>query len=331
MHARSEMQVTRSFCECCRLIMANSSSVNVFSIVFFTATNSVSLLVCLLAAILVFRLKLHTKVVYRLALYQVLAALAFATVEVLEIVFITDTNDIGNSSNVHNSKYSSGCNAIGWLVVYTQWMKLLFTMWVTFHLFCFVVFYKNMKKLEVLYVVTSLLVPAVIACVPLITRSYAISINRRCYIDHHELVERTVLWNVPAMIILLASSIAMVVMVTKLLHKVCGWRSQYEVLTDRNQFWMAFKQLIPLAAYPILFLVFILPVVIMDVIDAHSSTIPVETVSISNALFTSLWSLTSGATLIVHVTLARCVEIKKRRKSSSIQLRYQHQERQLLQ
>ena len=313
-----------SFCECCRLIMANSSSVNLFSIVFFTTTNSVSLLVCLLAAILVFRLKLHTKVVYRLALYQVLAALAFATVEVLEIVFINDT-DIGNSSNVQNSKYNSGCNAIGWLVVYTQWMKLLFTMWVTFHLFCFVVFYKNLKKLEVLYVVTSLLIPAVIACVPLITKHYAVNlVSRRCYINQHELVERILLWYAPAMVILLTLSIAMVVMVTKLLHKVCS-KLKYEVLTDGDQFWMALKQLIPLAAYPILFLVFIVPVVTMGVMDDNSSTIPIEDALISNALFISLWSLSSGATLIVHITLARYFEIKRKGKHV-IQLRYQHRE-----
>ena len=289
----------------------NSTTSSLFSIAFFATTNSVSLLVCLLAAILVFRLNLHTKVVYRLALYQVLAALALATVEVLEIVFIT--NDVGNSSNVQNSKYISGCNAIGWLVVYTQWMKLLFTMWVTFHLFCFVVFYKNLKKLEVLYVVTSLLVPAVIATVPLITHSYAINLDHLCYIKKHDLVERIVLWYAPSIVILLALIIAMVVMVTKLLRKVCGWRSQYEVLTDRNQFWMAFKQLIPLAAFPILFLVFILPVVIMEVIDALSSTVSVEALSISDVLFISLWSLTSGLTLIVHITLARCLETKRRR------------------
>ena len=55
------------------------------------------------------------------------------------------------------------CIVVGLLVMYTEWMKLLFTMWVTFHLFCFAVLHKNLKKLEVLYIVTSLLVPALIA------------------------------------------------------------------------------------------------------------------------------------------------------------------------
>eukprot|EP00731_Ephydatia_muelleri_P035965 Em0185g5a len=62
--------------------------------------------------------------------------------------------------------YRRICTAIGFLEVYTEWKKLLFTTWVTFHLFCFAVFHKNMKKLEALYVVTSLLVPALIAALP---------------------------------------------------------------------------------------------------------------------------------------------------------------------
>ena len=48
----------------------------------------------------------------------------------------------------------------------------LHAMWVTLHLFCFAVLHKNLTKLEVLYVGTSLLVPVVIGCAPLITKTY---------------------------------------------------------------------------------------------------------------------------------------------------------------
>ena len=53
--------------------------------------------------------------------------------------------------------YDRACIALGWFSMYSQWMKLLFTVWVTFHLFCFGVLHKNLKKFEVLYVVTSLI------------------------------------------------------------------------------------------------------------------------------------------------------------------------------
>ena len=138
-------------------------------------------------------------------------------------------------------------------------------MWVTFHLFCFAVLHKNLKKLEVLYVVTSLLVPAVIACVPLITDTYGRSPDGAyCYIyvkenENSASIERFALWDGPAMIILLAASTAMVVMVIKLTGRVC-LRSKYEPITDGDRFWKALKQLLPLAAFPILFLVFEIPI-----------------------------------------------------------------------
>lgn len=273
---------------------------------FFCAANGVSVLVCFAAAYMVFRFELHTKVVYRLALYQVLSAMAFSTTEVLEIVFVN--LDVNTTTNGQAKPYTSGgCSAVGWFVVYTQWMKLLFTMWVTFHLFSYAVFYKNLKKIEVLYVVTSLLVPAVIACVPLITHSYVLSRSLRCYIAYFEQAERVALWVVPAMVILLASSVAMSVMVITLTLRACS-RTRYETLGKGNQFGKALKYIIPLAAYPAIFFVFVIPVVFMDVYE----TIADEVRSILNSICTSLWSLTSGLTLIIHIYVAR--RIAKNRK-----------------
>ena len=46
---------------------------SVFNHVIFAVANGISVLVCLLAAIMVFCLKLYKTLVYRLALYQVLS------------------------------------------------------------------------------------------------------------------------------------------------------------------------------------------------------------------------------------------------------------------
>ena len=181
---------------------------------------------------------------------------------------------------------------------------VLFTMWVTFHLFCFAVLHKNLKKLEVLYVVTSLLVPAVIAAVPLITKTYGLDPNGAyCYIyvkdGYVASIERFTLWDGPAVIILLAASTAMVVMVIKLTGRVC-LRSKYEPITDGDQFWKALKQLLPLAAFPTLFLMLDIPVVIFHVYAAQSST-PNEALQISSIVFLSLWGMASGGTLLIHM------------------------------
>ena len=64
--------------------------------------NGVSVLVCLLAAILVLCLKLYKKFVYRLALYQVLSALAMASIMVIgDMMFI----NYDESHNVYHHIY----------------------------------------------------------------------------------------------------------------------------------------------------------------------------------------------------------------------------------
>ena len=278
----------------------NVSDANVSSVddkLVITVTSSVSVVVCLLAAILVLILKLYKKLVYRLALYQVLASLALATIVLLQGVLLDHSND-------------RVCIAMGWLLLYAEWVKLLFTMWVTFHLFCFAVLHKNLKKLEVMYAVTSLLLPAVIACIPLITRTYGRSQDgTTCYIYAFNNVnvasiERFALWDGPAMIILLAASTAMVVMVIKLTGIVC-FRSKYEPITDGDRFWKALKQLLPLAAFPILFLIFEVPIFSFHVYIATSSMPPNLALEISKSVFFSLWSMTSGGTLLIHIFVMR--------------------------
>ena len=265
---------------------------------FIFVPNTISVLVCLLAAILVFVLKLYKKVVYRLALYQVLASLSLATVTALQPIF-------GNY-NKDPEVYGRICIAFGWFMLYTQWMKLLFTTWIAFHLFCFAVLHKNLKKLEVLYVVISLLVPAVIAMVPLITHSYAPSMDdTRCYIyafNDVAFIERFVLWDGPAMLILITISMAILVMVIHLARRA-RWRSTYKPIKDGDQFMKALQQLLPLAAFPVLSIACTIPVVVFHIYVAKGAT-PSEPVEILADIFYSLWSMVSGGTLIVHISVA---------------------------
>ena len=211
------------------------------------------------------------------------------------------------------------------LGVYAEWTKLLFTMWVTFHLFCFAVLHKNLKKLEVLYVVTSLLIPAVIATVPLITHTYGLSSGGNiCYIYANTsvaFIERLALWDGPTMLMLIAASTAMVVMVTKLTSQVRR-RSKYEPITDGDQFTKALKQLLPLAAFPMLFFIFEIPVFILHIYTIQYSA-PKEGIVISAYVCLSLWGMASGATVIIHISVARiCGRKSKPKKLHIIDIRH---------
>ena len=182
-------------------------------------------------------------------------------------------------------------------------------MWVTVHLFCFGVLHRNLHQLEVLYVVTSLLVPAAIAVVPLITHTYGLSPTGPCYIvvpndsDHVAAIERFALWDGPAMVILLAASAAMVVLVIKLARLVCR-RSRYQPLNDGDQYWKALKQLLPLAAFPLIFFLFEIPVFVFHIYLAETPT-PSKAITFAVFVFLPLWSIASGMTLAVHVIVAK--------------------------
>ena len=255
------------------------------------AVNSFSVIVCLLAVILVFVLNLHTKVVYRLALNQVLSAMALSVISLFQVTYF-----IINSEK-RAAAHDPGCVAIGWFIFYSRWTKLLFTMWVTFHLFCFAVLQKNPRKLEVLHVVTSLLVPALIACIPLTTHAYASS--GWCYLETNT-IDRIVVWDAPAMVILLAASAAMIAMAIKLVHRRT---MMYEPMKEGDQYWKAFKQLLPLVAFPILFLIFMLPQLVYDI---HNLNAPYSVVFFTVVtVLIPLWNTSSGVTLLIHISVIR--------------------------
>ena len=298
----------------------SSSSDDHVADIIFCVLNGVAFFVCLAAAILVFALRLHVKIVYRLSLYQVLAGIAFAMAETLEIVFL----NYDKSPQV----YARLCIAIGFFVLYTEWIKVFFTMCVTFHIFCFAVLHKNLKKLEALYVVTSLLVPALFAIIPLITHTYHNS-TLGCYINKYNdtvtdevaEIERLALWDVPAMVILFAVSTAMVVMMITLTYRVC-LRRKSEPITDGDQNWKALKQLLPLAAFPIVFFVFVIPGLIRGIYLSTNTTVN------EGALFTAvtciaMWGMASGASLIIHISVARLYCKKKRKRPLCVSSNYQ--------
>ena len=80
-----------------------------------TSTSAVSTLMCIVTIAIVLCLKLYKYFVYRLAIYQVVAALLFSMTECLVIL------NINYRSNLF---YSIACKATAFLIQYTTWVKL---------------------------------------------------------------------------------------------------------------------------------------------------------------------------------------------------------------
>ena len=115
------------------------------------------------------------------------------------------------------------------------------------------------------------------------------------------------------MLMLIATSTAMVVMVTSQVRR----RSKYEPITDGDQFTKALKQLLPLAAFPMLFFIFEIPVFILHVYTIQYSA-PREGIVISADICLSLWSMASGATVIIHISVVRICGRKRKPKKLHI-------------
>lgn len=272
-----------------------------------SASNGVSALVCLVSIILLFALKFHKIPLYRLALYQVFAAFAYAFVIVTEIGLI---------------EYPTACKAAGFLDLFLLWVKLLLSGFLTFHLFSFAVFHKNLKRFELFYVVTCVLVPAGVATVPLITDTYGVA-GSRCWIkeanEHCEkiiagLIESLVLCYGPVFIILVAECVAMVVMVAVVAYRVCKrWKSQ--PLIGENQQQKALKHILPFVVYPFIFCICSFPPLINRLYNATHKT-PSQFLQVVTSISVSISSFAAGIVLIIHITISR---IKRRSKTSRLE------------
>lgn len=152
-----------------------------------------------------------------------------------------------------------------------------------------------------------------IAAVPLITETYELDpTHTLCYINsassgHMAVTERLALWMVPAMVALLACFVAMVFIVASLTRQAC-WRTGYKPLD--NQYLKAIKQLLPLTAFPILSIMFMTPFFAFNIYSFVRA--PQQALTITAFVSTSLWSLTSGLTLIIHIAVARYLLKRKR-------------------
>lgn len=286
-----------------------------------STTNVATLVTCIFVLVLVWYLDLYRKTVYRLALYQVLAALEAAAVLVAQIQFKN-----------YDSSDRRMCVATAYFLLQSQWTKLLLVVCITIHLFCYAVFHKNLKRFELLYLLSSVLLPFLIAAIPLTTDTYGLA-GSWCWIQDgnddcstpygHTVIQQFVLWTVPSIIILLMTSVAMVAMVIIVAKRSCPDRSSESIsITGRYQNRKALKQLLPLAAYPILFCVFIVLPFSNIVFEAKDIDNMERVFEVGAALSNAGWGLTTALVLVAHIAVVKCSRQNKIKAESAIEYRY---------
>ena len=288
-------------------------------IIIRSSIAAVGICTCMLSISLVFCLKLHKYFIYRLAVYKVVSAML---VNLLNIVF---TSYI---LQVYTSFHHVICRAIGFLLTYFLWINLLFTVIIMFHFFSLTVCLKNLKHLEVYYVVFSLIVPLVFAWIPFVNNSYGLNTNGVCWIidtntdcttNKVGMIEQYTLWYGPSYLILAISVLAAVIVVIVLLCRgYCnGKESDREPLLTHHtsQHKKAVMELIPLLMYPAIYLFYAifntaLAVMKNKHLKSHYYIEQIYSVAIPS------WGMLSSIVLLLHVAAKKCSKKKSQHQLS---------------
>ena len=280
----------------------------------------VATLVCLVAASLVFIFKLYKYFSHRLALYQVMAALVLGASLSLELVFLTDPDEVGPL-----------CEIIGFSIFYSSWVKLMFTSWIVLHLLCLSIFYKNLQHLEVMFVLVSILFPLLFAWVPFIPDGYGVpgygSSGAWCWIRNWRndyiddkftlgIGEQLGLCYVPMMTISAVDSIGIIVIIS---HLVCCQPVNDEIsLLGSGQRMKALKELLPLLVYPIVYCILLIPPLVNRIYGAVARNLNDYMIVISGS-FVPIQPLCAGLALLVHVCVlkcSKCIQLLRKRRHS---------------
>ena len=262
-----------------------------------TAISVSTVLVAPLAIVMTVCFGLCKQLSYRLAVYQIVAAFLRGSVNALQILFINyDRNP---------SVYGPLCVTVSTILQSASWAELLFATWVTFHLFCFSVFYRNLKKLEILYVSSTLIVSLVLSLIPVATKSYGKGEDGGCWFLHTingGEIERYVLWSVPVLVVLIGNTLGVVTLVTVV---VCRLKAgKYRTVGSQHR--KALRQMLPLLAYPVICCLLFLPTVTKT--SYNISHCPNYALSILNSVCSDGWSFVSCLILLGQVG---CTEATK--------------------
>ena len=220
-----------------------NDAVNVFPV--YLPISFVGVLLSLATVAVVCKKRLHKTLVYRLAMYQVLSAIEFSIIWIItSILLLTPININFEISYGAIVDLELAYGAIVALLMGSSFIKLMFTVWISIHLFALAVFHKNLQRLERLYVVSSLLVPLVVTIVLLCINLTACSTNGNGF------NEESVYIVIFAVLVLI--SLLMVVMGTILCHRAC--RRRNAILSEYDkQHKKALWELLPLLLSPIMY------------------------------------------------------------------------------
>ena len=156
-------------------------------------------------------MKRQITVSQRLVLYLMISAVFVSLIIGLElmVVWYEDTPDV-----------EQVCKAIASLLEFAIWVKLSLTFWINIHLFLLSVLRQYHAWLEVLYIVSSVLVPFFLFWIPFVTDTYGLAggwcwismMDSNCNERKVGTIEQFALWYGPVMLSTVVNIAMMMIM-----------------------------------------------------------------------------------------------------------------------
>jgi hypothetical protein len=258
---------------------------------------------CLVALGVVLIFRLYRYFIHRLAMYQVIVAFFFGSTNIFQLIVNYNYN-----SNLH-----SLCVAIGFLSEYSLWVKLCFTLCLTFHLLLFSVCHVNLKRLEVAHIVLSIVFPLLFVWIPFMNNLYG-QAGAWCFIrnwNNDDAINKTkigeteqyVLLYGPSITSLSISVVIVIVIVSVLTYRACKASNENTPLIGDHK--KALKEVVPLMVYPVLSFIMYMLALVNRLYGTLYSNIDFAGFMLGAVSIPSL-SFFAGITLIVHVVILKC-------------------------
>ena len=276
--------------------------------------SAFSTLICVIALFITCYYRLYKRFVHRLVIYQLLSAIMFSLMCSAELSFLNyDYNDSSIMMKVL-------CGAVGFLVSVTIGIKFIITFWLTFYLFMFAVFSKDLYPLEPLYVITSIIIPILFDWIPFVNGLYGVA-GAWCWIKDWDgncpnnkimlgTIEQYAFEYVPGGLLFLIDLILIIVTIGVLLYRSYCWpvKTEYDPLLERQaeRQKKAFKEILPLTLYPIIFMILFLPSLIQRIYGAIVPETQRYFLFVLQAVTIPGYSLFVGVIVIIHIFILKC-------------------------
>jgi hypothetical protein len=221
------------------------------------AISILSLVCCIIMVLLIFLFQKYQFFTQRLILYLCLATLAYSIVSIVNVEGYKAYRD---------PVIYSYCIFTGFLEQVIVWWVLLASTCIMVDVFVKVMFNKMTERLEIPYVIITFASPLTIAWLPFINLAYGPSgawcwirsVEYDCTFFLYGTLLRFIVYYGPLYILMAVLLVMLVIVLVKLTKQRKSWTGMFDPATLEAKKRMR-KEVIPLLAYPIIFLVVNIP------------------------------------------------------------------------